>query len=62
MDNEEILLILREIRDLQKLHVENYKEAMASQRAFIADQKKARSVAIMVLVALMFFLGFFVTR
>ena len=41
MDNEEIVLLLREIRDLQKLHVENYKEAIKNQQASIEMQSKA---------------------
>jgi hypothetical protein len=41
MDNEEIVSLLREIRDLQKAHVENYKEAVKNQQASIELQSKA---------------------
>lgn len=41
MDNEEIVLLLREIRDLQKVHAENYKEAVKNQQAAIELQSKA---------------------
>jgi hypothetical protein len=59
MDNEEIVLLLREIRDLQKLHVENYKDALKNQQASIdlqsnaiASQNKWRAILlIFVLVA-----------
>jgi hypothetical protein len=41
MDNEEIVMLLREIRDLQKVHAENYKEAVKNQQASIELQSKA---------------------
>ena len=41
MDNEEIVLLLREIRDFQKVHAENYKEAVKNQQASIEMQSKA---------------------
>jgi len=41
MENEEIVLLLREIRDLQKLHVENYKDALKNQQASIDLQSNA---------------------
>jgi len=41
MDNEEIVPLLREIRDLQKVHAENYKEAVKNQQASIEMQSKA---------------------
>jgi len=56
-NNDETVLILREIRDLHKLNIENYKEAMAFQRAAVADQKKSRSTILtiaMLLIALAF--------
>jgi len=43
MDNEEIVLLLREIRDLQKLQVENYKDALKNQQASIGMQSNAIS-------------------
>jgi len=52
MDNEEIVLLLREIRDLQKLHVENYKDAIKIQSNVIASQNRWRAILlIFVLVA-----------
>jgi len=56
-NDEETLLILREIRDLQKLNIENYKEAIAFQRAAVADQKKSRS-SILTLALLLVALSF----
>ena len=41
MDNEEIVPLLREIRDLQKVHLESYKEALKNQQASIEMQSKA---------------------
>ena len=41
MDNEEIVLLLREIRDLQKVHAENYKDAVKNQQTAIELQSKA---------------------
>jgi len=41
MDNEEVVLLLREIQDLQKAHAENYKEAVKNQQASIEMQSKA---------------------
>ncbi len=41
MADEEIVLLLREIRDLQKLHVENYKDALRNQQVSIDMQAQA---------------------
>jgi len=55
MENEEIVTLLREIRDLQKMHVENYKDALENQRVSIAAQQKAArfqkiSIAVLILI------------
>jgi hypothetical protein len=41
MENNEVVELLREIRDLQKLHVENYKDALKNQREAIEVQRKS---------------------
>ena len=38
MDDPEIVQLLREIRDLQQQHVQNYKDALANQERSIAMQ------------------------
>ena len=58
MENEEIVSLLREIRDLQKLHVENYKEALKNQQESIAMQANTsrlykRSLLILLVVVLL---------
>ena len=40
MDDERIVKLLEEIRDLQRQHVENYKEALANQAESIRLQKR----------------------
>jgi hypothetical protein len=58
MENtEEVVSLLREIRDLQKLHVENYKEALKNQQESIALQARAsrlqkRSLIVLLIVVL----------
>jgi hypothetical protein len=57
MENEEIVLLLREIRDLQKQHVENYRDALKNQQESIQLQAKSsrwakRSLIILLLVVL----------
>ena len=37
---EEIVALLREIRDTQKVHLERYQDAIKNQNAAIAMQKK----------------------
>jgi len=39
MAEEQVIKLLEEIRDLQKLHVENYKDALKNQQESIAMQK-----------------------
>ena len=39
MPEEQVIKLLEEIRDLQKLHVENYKDALKNQQESIDIQK-----------------------
>lgn len=41
MAEEQVIKLLEEIRDLQKLHVENYKDALKNQQESIELQKRA---------------------
>lgn len=41
LTDEKIVRLLEEIRDLQKLHVENYKDALKNQQEAILIQKQA---------------------
>ena len=41
MAEEQVIKLLEEIRDLQKLHVENYKDAIKNQQEAIEIQKRA---------------------
>ena len=41
MADEQVVKLLEEIRDLQKLHVENYKDALKNQQESIEMQKRA---------------------
>ena len=41
MADEQVIKLLQEIRDLQKLHVENYKDALKNQKEAIDIQKLA---------------------
>ncbi len=41
MADEQVIKLLEEIRDLQKLHVENYKDALKNQQESIDIQKRA---------------------
>ena len=41
MADEQVIRLLEEIRDLQKLHVENYKDALKNQQEAIDIQKRA---------------------
>jgi hypothetical protein len=43
MESDEIVLLLREIRDLQKVHTENSKEAIKNQQAAIEMASKDAS-------------------
>ena len=57
MADEEVLQILCEIRDLQKAHVELYKQALNNQQLAIEMQKKGvrrQKVSLLVLLAIVF--------
>lgn len=41
MAEEQVIKLLEEIRDLQKAHVENYKDALKNQREALDFQKQA---------------------
>ena len=45
MSDEQVIKLLEEIRDLQKLHVENYKDALKNQQESIDLQKRAARLA-----------------
>jgi hypothetical protein len=56
MADQEIVKLLEEIRDLQKLHVENYKNALTNQQESINLQKSAVRRSRISLLILVFFL------
>ncbi len=62
MADEQIVKLLEEIRDLQKLHVENYKDALKNQKESIDLQQRAirrqRITTIVIAVVLLSFLIF----
>lgn len=62
MADEQVIKLLEEIRDLQKAHVENYKDALKNQRESIEIQNRAmrrqRITTVAVVVVLMVFLLF----
>jgi CHASE3 domain sensor protein len=41
VSDEQVIKLLEEIRDLQKLHVENYKDALKNQQESIDLQRRA---------------------
>jgi len=52
MSEEQVVKLLEEIRDLQKLHVENYKDALKNQQESIELQRHAvrrQRIALLVL-------------
>ena len=62
MAEEQVVKLLEEIRDLQKLHVENYRDALKNQQESIGFQKRPVSrqkvtslVMIVLLVVLVWF-------
>ena len=58
MAEEQVIKLLEEIRDLQKSHVENYKDALKNQQEAIALQKAAvRRQKMTALVLAVFLLG-----
>lgn len=62
MADEQVVKLLEEIRDLQKLHVENYKDALKNQHESIEIQKQAvrrQKINLLVIgIVLIIFLGF----
>ena len=50
MAEQEVIKLLEEIRDLQKLHVENYKDALKNQQESIDMQKRAMRRQRMILI------------
>ena len=61
MADDQIVKLLEEIRDLQKLHVENYRAALQNQRESIDSQKHAlrrqRTTQIVLFTIVLAFLG-----
>jgi ABC-type lipoprotein release transport system permease subunit len=55
--DEQVVKLLEEIRDLQKLHVENYKDALKNQQEAIDLQKNAMRRQRIFLVVLIVFLA-----
>lgn len=56
MAETEVVELLREIRDLQKTHIESYKEAVQNQEKSIQMQKQARRssrVSLLILFAIL---------
>lgn len=41
MADEQVIKLLEEIRDLQKLHIENYKDALKNQQESIEISRRA---------------------
>lgn len=62
MAEEQVIKLLEEIRDLQKLHVENYKDALKNQQESIQIQRQAmrrQRISLLVIgLVLLIFLGF----
>ena len=62
MAEEQVIKLLEEIRDLQKLHVENYKDALKNQQESIELQRRAarrQRVSLLVIgIVFLIFLGF----
>jgi CHASE3 domain sensor protein len=59
---EQVIKLLEEIRDLQKLHVENYKDALKNQQESLEIQRRAvrrqRISLLAISLVLLVFLGF----
>jgi CHASE3 domain sensor protein len=61
MAEEQVIKLLEEIRDLQKLQVENYKDALKNQQESIKIQKQAvRRQKITLIVIGLLLLGFLI--
>ena len=44
MADEQVIKLLEEIRDLQKAHVENYKDALRNQQEAIGVQRRSARI------------------
>lgn len=59
--DEQVIKLLEEIRDLQKLHVENYRDALKNQAESIDIQKRAlrrqKITSLVIGLVLVVFLG-----
>ena len=55
-ESEEVILLLREIRDLQTLHSEHNKEALARQKVALEVQSKATRLQRQALLLLLIFM------
>ena len=58
--DEEVITLLREIRDLQKLHFENYKDALSNQKAAMEMQRKANRLQKRAMLVLFLFAVFLI--
>ena len=60
MADEQVIALLQEIRDLQKQHIENYKDALKNQEESIEIQRRAvrrqRVTLVLLFVLLIVFL------
>jgi len=57
MAEADVIKVLQEIRDLQRQHVENYKNALTNQQESIEIQRQAvrrQKVSLLVLLAIVF--------
>ena len=61
MAEEQVIKLLEEIRDLQKLHVENYKDALKNQQESIEIQKRAQRRGVTSLLILFVFIASILT-
>ena len=61
MDEERVVKLLEEIRDLQKGHIENYRDALKNQQDAIALQKRAyRRGTLTTIVLVVVLIGFLI--
>ena len=62
MADEQVIALLQEIRDLQKLHIQNYQDALKNQQESIAIQRSAvrrqRTALLLLFVLLVGFMMF----
>jgi hypothetical protein len=56
VNDDRIVKLLEEIRDLQRQHVENYKSALTNQQESIALQKRYSRRTIPVIIGVLLFL------